>query len=282
LISQAIAAPGQRAHDAAGMHQFFQAVPTLTYAVERKCRPQWSIPERCMRRYNLIVLLGGEMTATIDGVQYTLREPGDYALFAPGTVHRAETNPRNLMHCYSIEFGLRLFDEPYRPESCPIPPVGHLHAPDRVIKEMSEIVHLWRHRPLGYPLRVRGLVASVLFDLFQQAHLEGVDKHKVRLVENAARYIRQNYARPIKLADIAAVVNFSPVYFGAVFRRVAGRTPIDYLNQTRVQAAQELLLSPTLSVAEVAQRVGIGDPSYFARLFKKYTGLSPREFRKLQ
>lgn len=72
-------------------------------------------------------------------------------------------------------------------------------------------------------------------------------------------------------------------YVGKAFARRTGRTFISYLNTLRVERAKKLLSAPgEIRLSEVAERVGLGNnPRYFGRLFKKYTGYTPGEYRDL-
>lgn len=70
-------------------------------------------------------------------------------------------------------------------------------------------------------------------------------------------------------------------YLSSLFKKETGMTLTDYVNQHRVNTAKRLLKSTTLSIQAIAAAVGFSDIHYFTRLFRRETGLSPREFRKL-
>jgi YesN/AraC family two-component response regulator len=90
------------------------------------------------------------------------------------------------------------------------------------------------------------------------------------------------YTTSVTLAQLADITRLSPNYLCVAFRRVVGKTPIQYLNDLRVQHACRLLEASRLNVAEVAASVGISDANYFARLFKQKTGLQPRDYVRHQ
>ena len=259
---------------------FFRSVPTIHYAVDRACQPGWRIAPRRPDFYNLILVRAGELRATVEGREYVLNRSGEYMLFVPGVQHSAVTDPENLLHCFAFEFHLTQAGTGDRLTNVPLPKTGHLVPADKVMNDAQELIRVWRTRPLGYEMRVRSLFLEMLYVIFQQHHLGDLEPHKIRLVEDASRFIRANYQKKLTLADIADTSVLSPTYFGSIFRRVTGQTPIDYLNRTRVNVAQDLLISTSMSVAEVAATVGIEDPPYFSRMFKKYTGFSPSEFRR--
>lgn len=95
----------------------------------------------------------------------------------------------------------------------------------------------------------------------------------------AIEYIRTHYASKITLEEVARVVGFSPSYFSKNFKRRFGCTFSTYLNQVRVRAGKSLLLTTTSSIAAIAEAVGFDDASYFTRVFKKMTGVTPGYYR---
>ena len=100
------------------------------------------------------------------------------------------------------------------------------------------------------------------------------------IVKKAIEYIHENYSEQLTLNDIAAHVYVSPSYVSRMFGREVGKNFVDYLNEVRIEKAKELLSDVRYKTYEIADRVGIQDARYFSRLFKKYTGKTPTEFRE--
>ena len=98
-------------------------------------------------------------------------------------------------------------------------------------------------------------------------------------VRKALVTIDADLAEDLSLSSLAAMQGISPGYLSALFKREVGQTLTDYVNSRRVEQAVRLLRSGTLQVQTVAQYCGIPDVNYFSKLFKRYVGLSPREFR---
>ena len=100
------------------------------------------------------------------------------------------------------------------------------------------------------------------------------------IIYRAKTYIDHNYEDPdISLNHVAKYVNRSPSHFSTIFSQEAGTTFRDYLTQIRVEKAKELLSTTMLRSSEISYKVGYKDPHYFSSVFKKNTGLSPKEFR---
>jgi len=98
-------------------------------------------------------------------------------------------------------------------------------------------------------------------------------------MERVRQYIHSNFSRRMTIAELASIAHTSPSYLDRLFRRKLSRSPIQYVNWIRARAAAQLLVRKDLTVSHVGELVGIQDPKYFARIFRKYTGVSPSVFR---
>ena len=97
-------------------------------------------------------------------------------------------------------------------------------------------------------------------------------------VAKAVKYINRNYTERLKVEDIANHLGISEGYLHRIFKRVEGCSVLAYLNRKRVYAAIELMETKNLSLKEATYNVGIDDPAYMSRLFKKTVGLSVRDY----
>jgi AraC family transcriptional regulator len=96
-------------------------------------------------------------------------------------------------------------------------------------------------------------------------------------------HIDRNLDQSLDLKTIAGIANFSPFHFHRIFTFLIGETPIDYIQRLRVEkAAWKLRESDPQSVTEIAYACGFGSVSLFSRTFKKYFGIAPSLFGKLE
>jgi AraC-like DNA-binding protein len=96
----------------------------------------------------------------------------------------------------------------------------------------------------------------------------------------AEAWANRHVSQSITLAQWAGAVGLNPVYFGRIFKRETGIRPIDWLNQRRLQMASQYLSSTRNTVAEIARACGFENQFYFSRVFRRYFGQSPLEYRK--
>lgn len=94
------------------------------------------------------------------------------------------------------------------------------------------------------------------------------------------KYICDNYKREVTLEEMAAAVDFSEKYFCKFFKELTDLRPMEFLNMFRIEAAAIALAISTDSINEVAARCGFKDPCYFTKLFRRFKGASPRDFRE--
>lgn len=94
-------------------------------------------------------------------------------------------------------------------------------------------------------------------------------------------YISQNYMEDINLNLIAKNMNYSPSYLTKLFQQLYGTSPSKFLTHVRISKAKHYLSrNPELSIRQIGELVGYPDQSYFSRIFKKYTDMSPFDYRE--
>lgn len=101
-----------------------------------------------------------------------------------------------------------------------------------------------------------------------------------KLVESAIDIIRSSYYADITLDCIARKIYITPGYLSQLFKQETGINFLDFLNQYRIQKAKEYLTGSFLKSYEIAGKTGFKDEKYFSQVFKRYTGLTPIQYRE--
>ncbi|MEJ8302951.1 response regulator transcription factor [Saccharibacillus sacchari] len=101
------------------------------------------------------------------------------------------------------------------------------------------------------------------------------------VMEEIAAYIREHYREELTLQDLADRFFLSREYISRRFKRELGENVFDYLANIRLERAKRLLLDSDMTIVRIAELVGYQDEKYFSRVFKKTTGYTPNEFRRV-
>jgi len=116
-------------------------------------------------------------------------------------------------------------------------------------------------------------------DAFTDCMFEHVPSKNTELIKKAIQYISKNFADPITLDTVADLVHLNPAYFSSVFKQSTGSSFKEYLNMVRIEESKRLLSNTDYSLIDIAIATGFENQSYFTKVFKKYTGLTPKQFR---
>ncbi len=126
-----------------------------------------------------------------------------------------------------------------------------------------------------------------LHELLEQVAVNIVDrinkynkKSINQILQNAMKYICDNYAMSITLNELAEHTYVSTYYLSRMFKKELGKNFVEYLSEIRIEKAKELLKDNKYKTYEVAELVGIQDPHYFSKIFKKYVNMTPTEYKE--
>lgn len=108
-----------------------------------------------------------------------------------------------------------------------------------------------------------------------------VRKGESNRVQKVKQYINNNYARPLRLEDLAALVGMSPVAFSRFFRQRTGRTLSEYIVDIRLGYAARMLVDTAKNISEICYECGFNNLSNFNRTFKAKRHYTPRDFRAM-
>ena len=118
-----------------------------------------------------------------------------------------------------------------------------------------------------------------IVETFSNATFNKTPVKNKEIIKNAIRIISEKYADNITLDYVAGQVHLNPAYFSTLFKKETGHSFKEYLNMTRIEESKRMLLNSNYSIVDIAVSVGFEDQSYFSKVFKKYTGITPKQFR---
>ncbi len=260
--------------------------PHFTHIVDRSSTPQWTLAPACHPPHNLILIYDGVATYGSGDSDVEYRAvPGDLIYFKAGEFRWGKTSPDHLMKCYAVDFFY----------TCPIWRDGHWEMAEpplpldtfqriddsyvyhQLLTLFRELTNIWT---VGRPNRImecRSLFIEIISLLLLWKSGNGANFIQVQKVDQVIRHMMEHYAENLTLRDLSALVRISPSYLGSIFKKVTGRSPIDYLIEIRLGKAKEMLRDGH-PVLEVAAKTGFNDAFYFSKCFKEREGIPPSHF----
>lgn len=118
-----------------------------------------------------------------------------------------------------------------------------------------------------------------IVETFSESMFNYIPSKNNDIIKKAMLYMSEKFNTPLSLEEVAAHVHLHPSYFSTMFKNVTGSSFKEYLNKIRIEESKLLLLNTDFSIIDIAIAVGFEDQSYFSKVFKKFTGTTPKQFR---
>lgn len=137
-------------------------------------------------------------------------------------------------------------------------------------------------RERGYINIIRAYMTELIVKIFRKMEStqnKEISSNQKHVVNSTLAYLRKNYQKQISLDELAAQVFLSKDYFSRLFRETTGMPTSAFLQKIRVEEACNLLTSTNIAIKDVAHQCGFHDIKYFYSIFKKLTGMTPRQYR---
>jgi AraC family transcriptional regulator len=233
------------------------------------------IPRHEHERAYLSLILAGTFTESCGRRRTRFSEPGMLLLHPVGEVHWEQMN-RVAVSSLNIELGSSWLRE-----------LLEIGAPldrsfdvrdERIALAGARLVSECRREDRDSALAVESLTWEILH-ASMRLEPSAPERTPPRWLRDLRDLIDGSVGAPPPLCSIAKAAGVHPVYFAAVFRRFHGCSLGEYYRRRRLEAARARLADPDLPLARVAFEVGFADQSHFTRTFRRYTGMSPGQYR---
>ncbi|MBD3921590.1 AraC family transcriptional regulator [Paenibacillus sp. PR3] len=142
------------------------------------------------------------------------------------------------------------------------------------LQQVDTLLQSWRTRAVLLELLACFLEGAGL----EQAFMNKRDK--LDPFRDSLAYIEEHLSESISIEQLASIECMHPNYFTTIFKSVVGSSPVNYMNERRLEQARTLLEQTTLNVSDIAGRIGMQN-HYLSRLFKQQYGITPRRYREL-
>ncbi len=261
---------------------FLESSVYLFWAGHRICESNHHVGPRVLDGYKLVFVIKGRGTLTVGSASHNLEAGDVFALF-PKERHEYHSDPDDPWEIMWVAFSGRISSNLMEETGFSENDYIRKNTVNPSIKKtVTTLIHALGDREDSNRLAAIGqfyVLLSYLKQAFGLMEIPSEGESPLSCVEQAARFIQQNYYIELDVQTLCDYVNYSRSYLSRVFHKETGFTIPEYVNKVRMENAMELLRETPLSLREVAASVGIHDSFYFSKLFKKHTGQTPREFR---
>lgn len=182
-------------------------------------------------------------------------------------VNRTECNPSEMMKL--SEMLVHLFFSKQKELELEIDDADY--AEQLIMKKIRNSISL---------LQLKNTVTDSISDLMEELE-EKKKNQKKKPVRDAIQYIADHYREGVSLEIVAQKVNLNAVYLSNIFKKETGENFVDYLHKYRIEVAKERLRREDAPIVNIAMELGYSDAKYFSKIFKKYVGIKPTDYRKI-
>ena len=248
--------------------------------------------------FELIEVVEGKFFCNVDGSEFLINK-GNICIINRGRLHHIYTEDHNAFKCRkkTIIFNPDYFIKDENIYEKYILPLlekdAFAHIQFNIKKGigldintlMKEIEALEDEKPIGYELEEYSLIYKVIRYLYLAYQSSKQSIHttydaNVQIQRNMTSFIHEHFNSKIGLEDIAEAGQVSKSTCIRLFHKYTGKSPVDFLNNYRLQMSAEKLVTTSEQITEIAYACGFGQPSYFNRLFLKEYNMTPNQYRK--
>lgn len=255
----------------------------LRYISISKYEGDWQSLPHTHQFSELFYVLSGEGAFYIEDDKIPVKAD-DLMIINPHVEHTEKTLPNDPMEyiVFGVEGLAFSFIDPDQDNTKGYSFYSYGSDKNQFINFAQLMMREFHEKKPGFEKVCHGLLQVLLVYISRKQNLSVISDSSFQLSKECAlakRYIDANYAKNITLDSLAEITHINKFYLAHSFTECIGQSPINYLTDRRLEACKELLTSSNFSVAQVASSVGFSSQSYFSQIFRKKTGMTPRQYR---
>lgn len=265
----------------------YRLIPYIRYSIFRQCpNTLWNIEKRTIPDHEFVLVIKGGGFVIIED-EKTVLKPGTLLYFHPGQVHSLESDSNNPLFFYAIHFSYTYFEYNNNIWSLEasdffqnLQPIMMIGNNAKIIDLFNEFNLSWTRKEIGYELSCNGLFMLILRCIMRNSNENSTNFAVNIKLESILTYIEEHIDKNISMKEISDLVSLSPDYISSQFKKYNGYPIIKYFNMRKIDKAKQILMERNDKIKDIALALGFKDEFYFSRVFKRFEGMSPKEFRE--
>lgn len=261
----------------AKLNFIFQSIAKLTSADLTKSNSPYNTQFHATQPLQFIYILNGSLTIKHQAHEYDL-VAGDYCLLYLNETTTCE-NLSDDLEFYEIRISSVNLHELLDKQNEQI--FSYFTDSNQLILGYMELIA--KENPETNKIVQQMLLEALFTKIIRDQNIELIElpaHQSHREVESVKQYIHAHFGKNITLDELADLTGMNKYYLVHIFKRDTGKSPIDFLIHVRIEEAKSLLSNSTLPIAKISESVGFASQSYFSKMFKRQTQMSPSQFRK--
>ena len=255
-----------------------QITPVFAWGGNPVLSPSWKDKNVIIPHNKIFYITDGEILVQV-GKEKIIAKEGDMVLIPSGVKHSYQLTDKQYAKKYWIHFdvlanGNNLFDYYYPPYKLSVGKSKQLEDLFR-----SVLSHAKNNSPSAKLATSSAILSIVSFYMERCVYKEYTVAEDE--IDVAVEFIKNNYQEKFTLDDLAKKVNLSPNYFIKRFKERTGYSPMQYVITIKMERAKFLIEQSIDPIGKIMEDLGFYDAAHFSKLFKKYSGYSPKKFREI-
>ena len=237
-------------------------------------------------KHELYILEKGFTRYLIGDNIYTL-EPFEMIFVPSGIFHKTSNEGKEKNERVLLTFEDGFLGEPYQRYIDELKNDNYIRIPPEKQHILKEIIYKIereeRHKSKDYEEIVKLLLCEllILISRYRIKEEKKVLDGSYQLIKEAIKYISENYSQELSLQILAKKFALSTSHFSRLFKEITGIGINEYINNFRISIAEKKLSETNKSITEISNECGFNDSNYFATVFKKIKGITPKKFSML-
>jgi AraC-like DNA-binding protein len=226
--------------------------------------------------YYIMYVIRGSQTICFDNKTFVIAD-GDLLILEPHTPYSYSTKDAEVNYLW-LHFTGYGAQQKLHAAGLQTNTILHCGHSVRIIELWERMCHEFTIHDQHFETMSHAVFTQILTTFSRKIQSIGKGKN----LQKSLVYIHENYSQKISIATLAKIEGFSQSHYRALFAKIHGESPVEYITKQRIMSAVYMLENTDCRLDEIATSVGFNDAYYFGRKFKQVMGISPGKYRNTQ